>query len=170
MANCACCGKSFLFGQKDGSLNYCSDNCLSRGPLFEIGRQIPQDIVLSHTSQLFNTNCPICGKKSPTNLHRSYDIRSYILLTTWKTNTYISCKFCAAKKQIGAIFANLFLGWWGIPWGIAGTPIQIMRNIFALFYNPKSPEKSDDLQGFIRATLAEEINFGRDIENRKNSL
>jgi hypothetical protein len=31
-----------------------------------------------------------------------------------------------AKKHI---VRTAFLGWWGIPWGLVGTPVSILRNL-----------------------------------------
>jgi hypothetical protein len=51
------------------------------------------------------------------------------------------------------LFNSLF-GWWGFPWGIFGTPIQILRNLDRLGPSKGQTEPSDALVEIVRADLA----------------
>ena len=41
----------------------------------------------------------------------------------------ISCRRCGLKSQAAGAAFPLVLGWWGFPWGLVVTPVQIGRNI-----------------------------------------
>jgi len=53
----------------------------------------------------------------------------------------------------GAFF-SLFLGWWGFPWGLLLTPIQIGRNVFGMVRPPEPSKASSQLEKIVRMTLA----------------
>jgi hypothetical protein len=46
---------------------------------------------------------------------------------------------CANRQRIGDSLFSLVLGWWGIPWGLLATPVQIGRNVVGLL-QPPTPE------------------------------
>ncbi|OGV45902.1 MAG: hypothetical protein A2X46_06920 [Lentisphaerae bacterium GWF2_57_35] len=48
----------------------------------------------------------------------------------------------------------LFFGWWGFPWGLIMTPIQLGRNVFGLFTSPDPTRPSAALTSIVRANLA----------------
>jgi hypothetical protein len=42
------------------------------------------------------------------------------------------------KDQIFSTLGSAVIGWWGFPWGLFMTPVQIFRNIAALCSTPDS--------------------------------
>jgi hypothetical protein len=48
-------------------------------------------------------------------------------------------------------------GWWGLPWGLILTPIQIGRNVFGLFTKPNPAQPSAQLEALLRNELAEKV-------------
>jgi hypothetical protein len=59
-----------------------------------------------------------------------------------------------------ASLSSLFLGWWGFPWGLILTPVQIGRNLFGLVRSPSSFAPSAQLERIVRLTIAEDIRRG----------
>jgi hypothetical protein len=47
------------------------------------------------------------------------------------------------------LFSGVF-GWWGFPWGLVMTPVQLARNLVELTGGPKSDAPSALLQKFVR--------------------
>jgi hypothetical protein len=77
---------------------------------------------------------------------------SFILLTSWKSQPQISCKSCAVKSQALGFVSSFFLGWWGIPWGIVMTPVQMVRNLWGMTRSA-GDMPSDDLQRMSRLMM-----------------
>jgi hypothetical protein len=46
------------------------------------------------------------------------------------------------------------LGWWGFPWGLVLTPIQMARNIMGIFAGPDFSRPSADLRKMVQVMLA----------------
>ena len=130
MARCSACNTFILFGGvRDEGSRYCSNDCYHRSQYLAIADQIdPQELkrIIAETHQ---GDCPQCEGKGPIEVHNSYRIWSALVLTQWSTRPQISCQSCATKARIGSTFFCVFLGWWGFPWGLIMTPIQILRNL-----------------------------------------
>jgi len=61
------------------------------------------------------------------------------------------------KSQIGdAIFSFLF-GWWGFPWGLLVTPVQVVRNIVNAMNSPDEMRPSEKLQNIVRQSIASNL-------------
>jgi hypothetical protein len=56
-----------------------------------------------------------------------------------------------------AIATSSVLGWWGFPWGLLVTPVQIARNIVGLFATPDPASPSRALTDLVRRQLAEQM-------------
>lgn len=154
MASCACCGTTIIFGKKVGTDRYCNDACTRGGPLYRIGRQLPENQVAATAQQLLNSPCPKCRSAGPVELHTAHTIWSAILVTSWNNTTEISCKTCGLKRQGLAFLQSAVLGWWGFPWGILGTPVTLLRNLVGMAsgFSPRTPSRA--LQRHARAMLA----------------
>lgn len=87
----------------------------------------------------------------------SHRITSIVVMTSWSSRQQISCRSCGLKSQAFSGVYCLFLGWWGIPWGILGTPIQILRNIGEMVKPPDPATPSPELQRVVRSVLAQQI-------------
>jgi hypothetical protein len=68
---------------------------------------------------------------------------------------HVRCQSCGRKHQLRANGYSGAFGWWGIPFGLIITPIQIMRNFLDMMRHASQPSAS-----FIRITpthLAERV-------------
>ncbi len=130
---CPTCGNSVLFGGiKDGKRRYCSKKCYEVDEINRVAESIPDDKAKELAIQIYLGNCPKCNGLGPVDIHNSYSVYSVILYTSWKTNEHLVCKKCATKKQATDLVGSLLLGWWGFPFGLIFTPVQIIRNIIAM--------------------------------------
>jgi len=59
-----------------------------------------------------------------------------MVLTRWVSRSQLACHRCGNKARAKAILSSAVLGWWGIPWGLIITPVQIGRNISAIMSGP----------------------------------
>jgi hypothetical protein len=83
-------------------------------------------------------------------VHKAHQVWSAIFLTSWSSKPELSCKSCATRRQLSAILFSGLFGWWGIPWGIGMTPLQIARNIAEMAGGPKPDKPSALLLKFVR--------------------
>ena len=80
---------------------------------------------------------------------------SAVVLTSWRAMPRISCRSCATKAQIGGALTSFTLGWWGFPWGLVMTPVQVVRNLMGLAQSPVPGERSELLISLVETSLAE---------------
>ena len=86
-------------------------------------------------------------------VHKVYRIWSAILLTRWSNTQELCCRSCATKSQVGALIFSMGLGWWGFPWGIVLTPIQVAKNLLGIFAGPNLSQPSADLRKLVQVML-----------------
>lgn len=155
MATCAACGSSILWGGKrDGDLRFCNDKCLQRGFLQTAAIQIPAEVVQQHLRAFHRGPCPRCNGDGPVDVHMGYRIWSVLVLTSWKGNPHVGCRSCGLKGQAFDLVFSLVLGWWGIPWGLIMTPVQIVRTVICMVRPPDPLTPSAQLESVIRNVLA----------------
>jgi hypothetical protein len=130
MAACSACGTTILFGgRREGDLRFCNAKCDTNGVLVREASRIPRDVIQQRTAAIYHGRCPQCAGAGPVDVRTSYRIYSALVFTSWQNTPKIACRSCGVKSQLGSAAFSLFLGWWGIPWGLIMTPIQITRNI-----------------------------------------
>jgi hypothetical protein len=133
MAACACCDATVLFGgTRVGDRRYCNAHCAARGPLQSVLPHVPQEAAREQALQIFRGRCPHCAGPGPVDVHAAHTIWSAVVLTSWQSTRLFACRACATKQQALAALKSLLLGWWGIPWGVLGTPITLGRNLYAM--------------------------------------
>ena len=155
MAKCDYCGSTIIFGGKrDANGRFCNQKCQARGTLLAISRQIPETAVQEQVWKFHQGPCPKCNGSGPVDVHVSHKIWSAIALTQWSSMPQISCRSCGVKSQVGGAFFSLVLGWWGFPWGLLLTPIQVGRNVFGLVRPPEPSKPSAQLEKIVRMTMA----------------
>ncbi len=158
MAKCAGCGTTILVGGvRDGDARYCKEECRANTLVTEVIRQIPADVLQSRVDEVHQGDCPRCGRQGPIDVHTSHTIWSFLLLTTWNSRPQVCCRRCGIKSKLGALATSGLFGWWGIPWGLIGTPIQIGRNLWGIVLPPNSSQPSDLLVQFVSYNVANEI-------------
>jgi hypothetical protein len=154
MTKCSYCGTTiFMGGVRSGDQRFCNKNCLQNARLLTMIKNIPSDVLDRKIEEVWRGNCPKCRSLGPIELHKAYDVWSVLVLTRWSTKSQISCRSCGTKRQIGAAAFSFFFGWWGFPWGIVLTPIQISRNVIGMIRGPDPSRPSDDLRRAVLSSL-----------------
>jgi hypothetical protein len=158
MAKCDNCSKTILFGGKklDG-LRFCNDECLELGYLQIEARAIPDDIVFEAARELHMGLCPVCSGNGPIDVHTSHEVWSLFIMTSWKSLPRLSCRSCGVKRQVGGLLFSTIAGWWGFPWGLFMTPLQISKNIGGLAKPPDPLQPSDEMLSMVRLNIAENL-------------
>ena len=151
MASCSYCDSFILFGGKtDQTGHYCSARCQQAGNLLALSHHVPQAQIAQIVAKIHQGNCPRCGGRGPVDAHNAHQVWSALLLTSWSSSPALSCKSCGVKRQIGATVFSGVLGWWGFPWGIIMTPVQVIRNIVEMIGGPQSNHPSALLEKIAR--------------------
>jgi len=155
MAKCDYCGSTIIFGGKrDANGRFCNQKCQARGTLLAMSRQIPETAVQEQVWKFHQGPCPKCNGSGPVDVHVSHKVWSAIALTQWSSMPQTSCRSCGVKSQVGGALFSLLLGWWGFPWGLLLTPIQIGRNVFGIIRPPEPAKPSAQLEKIVRMMMA----------------
>lgn len=158
MARCDYCGTTILFGGvRDGGRRFCNENCHQQGFLLVLADQVPENLVFPYVRQAHEGNCPKCGGPGPIDVHTSYTVWSALVLTSWRSRPEVCCQWCGTKSKIGGALSSALLGWWGLPWGLIITPLQVVRNIGGLFFTPNPTRPSALLERIVRVNLAAQL-------------
>jgi hypothetical protein len=159
MATCDCCGKYYTFGGlKAGRYAFCNGTCQSRGSVLVALDQVSQRHVADYIETAHRSDCPSCGRPGPVDLRRSHWVWSAFIVTRWGTDQRIECARCGRLHQAKAMALLLLVGWWGVPFGLVLTPVQLVRNVIALMQSSKRP--SADFERLMRLELARRIAQG----------
>ena len=163
MARCSYCGTTILIGGvRDGTLRYCNKRCHQNGYVLRLAKEVPADVVERQTEEVFRGNCPKCRGLGPIDVHNMHRVWSVVVLTQWSSSQRVCCRSCGIKGQLASALYCLVLGWWGFPWGLVLTPVQITRNIIGMCANPNSSGPSPELRRLVQVSLgAQMIQAGR---------
>ena len=107
-----------------------------------MANDIPFEVVDEAMLNVHRGDCPLCEGPGPVDVHMSHEVWSALVMTSWKSIPHICCQSCGQKKRLVSLLGSLLLGWWGFPWGIIMTPIQIIRNIVDMVALPDTSEPS----------------------------
>lgn len=155
MAACETCGATILFGGVDqDGMRYCNAACAQKGALIQSAGRVSDAEVETQARAIHQGNCPRCGGPGPVDVHRSHTVYSFLVMTRWVTSPTLCCRSCGRKKQLGAAGASFLLGWWGFPWGLIMTPVQLARNAKGLLGGGPDPSTpSADLRKLVRVGI-----------------
>lgn len=154
MAKCDYCGTTILWGAtRDEDLVFCGSNCHQNGCLLRLADQAGEDVLKKQILTVYEGLCPKCSGPGPVDVHTAYKVWSALVMTRWKSCPQISCRACGNKARAFSAFASMLVGWWGFPWGLIMTPIQIGRNITGMFGRTDTGP-SPQLDRMIRLLLA----------------
>lgn len=158
MESCDNCGKTIVFGGvRESGLIFCKQKCQENSNLLKVSRKIPQDVINEQAREIHRGLCPKCQGYGPVDVHTSYRIYSLLLFSTWKSIPNICCRSCGRKSQIGNGMFSFLCGWWGFPWGILITPLQLMRNIIGVLKSPDETSPSETLVNLVRVSMASNV-------------
>jgi hypothetical protein len=77
------------------------------------------------------------------------------IAVTWRqSRRIIVCRGCGVRAQLLDTAITLVFGWWGFPWGIIYTPIQIGRNVAAILRGDETTTASSELEQLVRLNMA----------------
>jgi hypothetical protein len=158
MTKCGYCGTTiFVGGVRSGNQRFCNNTCFQNARVASMTKDIPNDVLERKVEEVWRGNCPKCRGLGPIEVHKAYDVWSALVLTRWSTKSQISCHSCAKKRQFGAAAFSLFFGWWGFPWGLILTPVQISRNIIGIVRGPDPSRPSDALRRTVLTNLLTKV-------------
>lgn len=151
MASCSYCDSFILFGGRtDQTGRYCNEQCQQAGNLLALSQRVSPAKIGQLISEIHQGHCPRCGGRGPVDVHKAHKVWSMLILTSWSSSPELSCKSCAVKRQIGATLFSSVVGWWGFPWGIIMTPVQVVRNIVEMAAGPNPNQPSPLLERIAR--------------------
>jgi hypothetical protein len=155
MSKCAYCGTTILLGGvRQGNLQFCNTRCEQSAYLVHLAQAVPADVLERQMQEVFRGNCPKCNGLGPIDVHKVHQVWSALILTRWSSSQQVSCKSCATKSQLGGILFSLALGWWGFPWGLILTPVQVVRNIAEICSGPDPSQPSQGLRNVVLINIA----------------
>jgi len=158
MAKCAYCGTGiWMGGVRAGEKRYCNRKCYEEGTVIAAANQVSPDIIREQTDLLHRGNCPKCKGRGPVDIHTSHLVYSMLVLTRWSSTRQLSCRACGVKDQLSKAGICLVAGWWGIPWGLLLTPVQITRNIIGLVSPPDPARPSPALERLVRVHIGTQL-------------
>lgn len=158
MARCAYCDTRILFGGKQiGERRYCGDKCATHGALAIAAESFSAQDVAHHVTLVHRGNCPKCDGQGPVDVHTSHRVWSALFMTQWSSRPAICCRRCGNKRRLGDAAFSLVLGWWGFPWGVLMTPVQVLRNLVGSLRAPDPERPSAQLEKQLRLHLAQQV-------------
>lgn len=158
MARCDYCNSMILMGGTTlGDLRFCNQKCADKGQLLIRSQQVPEAHVQELVHRMHQGPCPKCGGAGPIDVFTTHRIWSAVLLTSWKNEVQVSCRSCGTKSQLLGVLSCLVLGWWGFPWGLIMTPVQVVKNIGGLMRKVDTTQPSPDLARIARLHLASQV-------------
>lgn len=154
MPQCAHCGTSILFGGvKDNGYRYCNSDCHQQGKVLAVVDEMPEDFVNDQIEEARQGPCPKCDGAGPIDLHTYHYAVSILVVTTWNSTPEVCCRTCATWGKLKGCVISFFFGWWGFPFGLIATPIQILRNVIGFFTSPPPGE----FEKIMRLSLASQF-------------
>lgn len=158
MAKCDYCGTMILFGGvTDGEDRFCNERCHEAGSLLHVVDELPRELVAKQIKEVYRGDCPKCDGPGPVDVHTSHTVYSIMVMTFWNSHPQICCRRCGTKSKLISIVTCGLFGWWGFPWGIIMTPVQLGRNVAGLFTGSGSSGPSPELRKLVRLDLAQRV-------------
>ncbi len=157
MRTCAHCHSLILFGSvRDGDRSFCNQTCQAKASFLKLADALPPEVVADQVRAVFEGPCPKCRGRGPVDIRTSYFVWLLLLLTTWSRKPRLTCRPCGQKAKLMAALGSFFAGWWGFPFGLILTPVQITRNVVGLA-SGETGRPSAELENHVRIRLAEEL-------------
>jgi len=158
MAKCSFCGSTIVVGGvKEGEYRFCNDKCHFSGRMIPALQKIPPDLLDRQVQAVHQGQCPRCKGNGPVDVYVSHRAMSFLVATTWKSIPEISCRKCGIKRRAADAALTFFLGWWGFPWGLIMTPVQLCKNIYGMATAKDSDKPSDELKTMVGLDIAKRI-------------
>lgn len=158
MARCGTCNTIILFGaMKDGDRSFCNPGCHEAMLLERASKAIPEEVIRGRLEEIHRSDCPVCAGPGPVDLHESHHVWSLIVFTSSQRKVQLSCQSCGTRARLMATVSSGLFGWWGMPWGLIMTPVQIVRNLAGLAGGPDPEIPSEALERAVRLDVASSL-------------
>jgi hypothetical protein len=145
-------------GVREGGYRFCKPECRdSAHSLIASAAQLPDEFVIEKARQVHGGSCPKCHGPGPVDVHVKHTVWSAFVLTQWRSTPILCCESCGTKAKLGALAFTSLFGWWGMPWGLIFTPMQIVRNLRALLASINPDEPSNELVQMVRSDLSSRL-------------
>ena len=157
MTACDYCGTGITFGAiKQGDLRFCSAKCAGQAGWVQAARAVPDAEVEQQVRAIHEGPCPKCQGPGPVDVYTSHRVYSALAWTSWSSHPEVCCQSCGRKKYLKHGAFSLLLGWWGFPFGLVITPVQVSRNVAGVLGigRPDPDVPSPALTRMVRLSLA----------------
>jgi hypothetical protein len=155
MASCAYCGNMILFGGvTQGDLRLCNMICQCNGGVLSAAATVPESAAPGLDRQIHFGPCPRCQGPGPVDDHNALWVWSALAFSRRGSQQHLACRRCAFKSQLGNLLFSAGLGWWGFPWSLMLTPVQVVRNMIGIVSPPDPSQPSLRLVQRARVQLA----------------
>lgn len=158
MAKCGYCRSAILFGGVSvGNTRYCNQECAESAWFVEAADRIEPGMVQREVARIHQGSCPSCNGPGPVDVSTAFKVWSVLVLTSWSNSPQLSCRACGRKRQAFGVVFSVVAGWWGFPWGLIMTPVQVGRNLagMAKGFDPYRP--SPQLETLVRLNLGQQL-------------
>lgn len=157
MSECNNCGKSILFGGRTvENYRYCSAGCAGRHPLLRAAERVPANVLQQYVEQWRKGACPQCKRTAGSiDVYPHHRVHSFLVMTQWSTRRNVCCRRCGRRNQLLSTLYSATLGWWGFPWGLLVTPIQIGRNMAGAL-RPEPARATREFERVVGLQLAQQ--------------
>jgi hypothetical protein len=153
---CHTCDAIILFGgvMRDGH-RYCGRRCAEEAELGRAVEMIPEDVAEHEALRVRKDPCPLCGRpETDVDLRASYRVTGFLLHTSVSTRRQICCRICGTREAAKAVAYTMIFGWWGFPWGPLLTPLNVVRNLFAMIPRFRHRRAHPDFVEAVRLDIA----------------
>ena len=144
-------------GKRQGDQRFCNDNCFRHGVLLTALDKVPRELIDQEVKKVHGGPCPKCQGEGPVDVHTSHRVWSALIMTSWASRPQICCRRCGIKAKVGDALLSGLAGWWGFPWGLIMTPLQVLRNLTGIFIAPDPTRPSDKLGKLVGLGIAERV-------------
>jgi hypothetical protein len=144
-------------GVAQGPERFCNATCRNNAFILNLSQNIPADVLQQKIEEVWRGKCPKCGGYGPVDVHKAHQVWSALILTRWSSRGYVCCRSCGTKQQLGGLLFSGVAGWWGFPWGLILTPVQITRNIVGMCGGPDRSSPSPALRKVVQVSIGAKI-------------
>ena len=163
MARCGFCRAIVLGDEIEAGGNvYCGTRCYRKGHLAELARRLPPEAIECRTREIYESKCPDCCGDGPVDFHNAPTIWSAVFVTRTTDETRLSCRPCARKRQLDALWISACFGWWGVPIGLFMTSFVVVK-LIRLLRKPDGTGPSRMLRDWVVQQLATELRRGKSL-------
>jgi hypothetical protein len=125
-----------------------------------------EEEIEAYCNLLSQLHCPGCGRATQRlNGTITGKVMSFIIFSQYNKKLKIACPSCLNKANNDALLSSLFLGWWGLPWGIIYT-------FQAIFLNLKNKRTNNwpDHNDYLKMFALEKIGILEIYKNNRDKL